>query len=399
MECGVSEYTCQFIEWVLKNSKYLSDLPKAVGTWDGGWLLALIKEHGERLVAIASLTFGIYKWWVYRERILHKRLEEYITESDKRLQPASSQVVEALLRPGRVAALPQPSFAVDLRNILYRTRWFFGLGFITPEAEAKWRLGTALGGIRKRIQTSRQALRSLQDQQAQLHIIAGAVATSRARSTKFRAASRRHDQRALREFKKALLVPGHQRNLAAKENEAIQLLRLGRADLALEAFVELEAIAGEIPEEKKRDILLARSRRYQAQIKMFTSYGAAWILIAADNGTSSIDLRDKHGPYQAWELIEQAETHYVSAYVAKLNGFKNREPLHLRRTGERYDDALASTQRWLARKGDRELRKIAAQGLARVQKAQRGEYDLDWLSFGLHEPKNQPAPIGGNAGH
>ncbi len=81
----------------------------------GGQIIKFLKEHGEKLIAIASFSFGVWRWWIYRERILHKRLEEYIRESDARLGPASAQTTEAFLRPGRTALLSQPAFAIELQ--------------------------------------------------------------------------------------------------------------------------------------------------------------------------------------------------------------------------------------------------------------------------------------------
>lgn len=355
MECGATEYTCHFVEWVLKNSKLLSDLPKVIGLVEGGWLLGILKEYGERIVALLSLTFAIYKWWVYRERILHKRLEEYISESDKRLGPASSEVVQAILRPGRTAILPQPAFAIELRNLLYRHSWAVGFGFFAPEAQAKWQLGRTLGGIRKRIRTSREALRSLQDQQAQVHLIAGAVAAARARRSSDKVKARKFDQRALREFQKALLVPGHQRSVAAKENEAFQLLRLGRLELALEAYQDLEDFAADLAKPRDKDLTTSRAKRFQAQIRQSTSHGAAWTLIAAEsNSASSLNLRAPYQPYDEWDLIEQAEVHYVSAFIAHLNSYAVQEPRHLRDAESCYNDVLNS-RRWFLRKSEKAL--------------------------------------------
>jgi tetratricopeptide (TPR) repeat protein len=394
MDCGANEYTCQFIEWVLSNSNHLYELPKILGLVEGGWLVALIQQHGEKIVAIASFAFAVYKWWVYRERILHKRLEEYITESDKRLRPASSQVMEAILRPGRTATLPQPAFAVELREVLFRTSWAVGFGFMSPEAESKWRLGIALGGIRKRIRTSREALRSLQDQQAHVHLIAGAIAAARGRQTTNKVTARKYDQRALREFQKALLVPGHQRNATAKENEAFQLLRLGRAELALEAYEALEEFARNLPKQRDRDIVVARAKRYQAQIRQSQADGGAltaWILMARDQPDKpcALTLRLPYQTYTDWECIEQAEMHYVTAFIARRNTFTVQEPEQLREAESCYQDILSS-RRWFIRKPERALWHTAKRGLARVEQAKSGAYDEGWLRVVSDQP-NKPA--------
>ena len=74
-------------------------------------------------------------------------------------------------------------------------------------------------------------------------MLAGAIATSRARRKSNRSQGWQEDYSALREFRKVLQFPTHDRDAVAKECEAFQLLRLGRRSEASQAYVELEAIA------------------------------------------------------------------------------------------------------------------------------------------------------------
>lgn len=153
MDCGPNEPVCQFFDWLARHPHSIRQVLQFVdGLWNqaGGQLIAFLKEHGEKLVAIASFSFAVWRWWKYRERILHKRLEEYIRESDARLAPASAQTFEAILRPGRTALLPQPAFALELRSILTTNGWDSLLRFTSVERQAERLLARALKGIRNR---------------------------------------------------------------------------------------------------------------------------------------------------------------------------------------------------------------------------------------------------------
>ena len=188
-----------------------------------------------------------------RERILHKRLEEYIQESDCPVGPASAQTVEAILRPGRTAALPQPAFAVELHHILDRTGWLSLVRLSSVERQVEKKLAKALRGIRRRQQIARAAERSLLEQQAQVHLLAGAIAASRARRKSDRAKASRDDHVALREFRKVLQFTTDDRDAVAKECEAFQLLRLGKKTEAKQAYSDLEGIAIHLPGARERE--------------------------------------------------------------------------------------------------------------------------------------------------
>jgi len=178
MDCG-GDIACDLIDWLSANGYIVRQIAESIDAlWDqaGGQITALMREHGEKLVAILSFCFALWRWWIYREGILHKRLLEYVKESDERLGPAATATYEAILRPGRAAALPQPAYALELRGILVRHGWSSLLRFSSAERQTERRLGRALKGIRKRRQIMRAASQSLREQQSQVHLLAGAVA-------------------------------------------------------------------------------------------------------------------------------------------------------------------------------------------------------------------------------
>jgi hypothetical protein len=357
------------------------------GLWNeaGGRLITFLKEHGEKLVAIASFSFGVWRWWIYRERILYKRLKEYIRESDARLKPTSTQAVEALLRPSRTPALPQPAFAVELQGILERNGWHSFLRLASVERQAERKLSGALRGLRKRQQIARAALQSLQEQQTQIHLLTGAIATSRARRRSDRTLASRDDHAALREFRKVLQSPPHLRDVAAKELEAFQLLRLGKRAEAMQAYEDLENFAGAVADLRQRDLTIARSKRFRAQI-LQTIAGeagslAAWNLIANRDRPCAVRLRGPYGPYTEWEAIEQGEIHFVAAWVAHISGYVNEEPAHLSSAEVVLNEVISRLpkRRWLVSHAKKTLRDEAHSGLRRVADARTADYDKEWL--------------------
>jgi hypothetical protein len=389
MDCGSNEPLCQLLSWLSNNPHALKQILELVdGLWNqaGGQLIKFLREHGEKLVAIASFSFAVYRWWIYRERILHKRLEEYMRESDARLAPASAQTVEAILRPGRTAALPQPAFAIELHDILARTGWLSLVRLSSVERQAERRLAKALRGIRRRQQIARAAEQSLLEQQTQVHMLAGAIATSRARRQSDRTRASRDDHAALREFRKVLEFPTHDRDAVAKECEAFQLLRLGKRIEAKQAYQDLESIAVHLPGARERDLTIARAKRFQAQILQIEAGDArslnAWTAIAGStNLYCAVRLRGRYGDFVEWEAIEQAEIHFVAAWVAHMNDYVQEEPAHLSRAETWYGSILAALPKraWLVPVAKKALREEAHAGLRRVERAKAGDYDKQWL--------------------
>jgi len=288
--------------------------------------------------------------------------------------------------PDRIAALPQPAFALELQDILASTGWHSLTQFASVERQAERKLGRALRGIRKRQQIARAALQSLLEQQTQVHLLAGAIATSRARRKSDRHQASRDDYAALREFRKVLQFPPHYRDTTAKECEAFQLLRLGKRTEAMQAYEDLENFSAALTELRQRDLTIARAKRFRAQILQSNAGDAgalaAWNLIANNQDPQgAVRLRGQYGPFIEWEAIEQAEIHFVAAWVAHMLGFVIAEPAHLSSAETSWNDVLAGLpkRRWFVPHARRTLREEARTGLQRVAAARTGDYDKAWL--------------------
>lgn len=84
MDCS-EDLACQLFDWFSSNGYVVREtLVRLDALWNaaGGQISHFLSEHGEKIVAALSFSFGVWRWWIYREHVLHKRLEEYIRESD-----------------------------------------------------------------------------------------------------------------------------------------------------------------------------------------------------------------------------------------------------------------------------------------------------------------------------
>lgn len=392
MECGADELACHLIDWAL-NSPYV--VKEAFDAFDvvwkqTGWHIGeFLQKHGEKLIAIFGFCFAVWKWLRYREGILHKRLQEFIRESDARLGPACAQIREAILRPGRTAVLPQPAFAIELRGILNTHGWwsFFNVSPVEKQVERK--LGRVLRRIHRREQVARKASRSLEEQRAQVHLLAGAVAAARAQREYDCIVASRNDHKALRQFQEVLQFTGHHRDAIAKEAEAFQLLRLGQRAMAKLAYEEVERFAADIEEQRTRDLIIARSMRFRAQITQAEANGAgsfkALKMIAGtrdgDGEQNALALRRFYVPHNDWDAIEQGEMHYVAAYIANRLSASVIESQQISEAANAYKEALNAlpARSFLITSRQRRLREEAEAGLRRVERTRSGDYDQVWL--------------------
>lgn len=130
MDCGADQYACQLMAWVSENqfaAAVFSKLIAHVGHHAAGvirWITDIIEFHGDKLVAGAVFVFGVYKWLINREGILHKRLDEYLHDRDARLLNGQEYVLEGInrSRPGQTPKAPL--FASrELQAVLKERRW------------------------------------------------------------------------------------------------------------------------------------------------------------------------------------------------------------------------------------------------------------------------------------
>jgi len=371
MDCGADDLTCQILTIILdENGPAVSAMARS-----------FLSEHAEKLIALAGFAFGIYRWWRYREHILHKRLEEYLQESDQRLEDGQQYVLEALQRPTprKIQKLPLFSSAA-LRRVIVRHNWDGSIMASSVEASAEAQLGAAKEWIDRRLAAAERSTVSLRKQLATVHILKGAISATSS------------PNQALKEFRAALAVPGHEANLVAKELEALQLRNEGKVDEALQRFDELERKALEVARDRQSWLLVARAKRFQAELVQakaavtnaagaldFPATGAFTRVTPNAPGTA-ISIRAEHGPYDDWEQLEQADLHYLAAFLAR--GFTNALPQQLSHAKTAYEDLLARpiSPMWRRTSNEMRLRKAAEEGLSRSAiAASTGHFDTRWL--------------------
>jgi hypothetical protein len=399
MDCGVSDIFCQGMTWLSDNefvATSITELVSHLGARASGIIgvaAAFIENHAQAIIGLAGLAFGFWKWWRYREQILHQRLAEYLRESDSRLRLGQHYVLNALQRPAPGQPFKLPLFAGEmLRSVLRERNWDRTTAALCVESSADWQLSLALKKIQSQMEIAEANITSLRLQFATAHILRGAIASSVAVRTPSRATER--NTFALTEFRTVLRTPGHQKDLVATELEAHQLRKLGDFDNALEAYEELENAAANIEDQRTQTLLIARAKRYRAEILQarnssrdsdgqlhFLGTLNAHSLLSSTIPGSALSLRADYAPFQGWDLIEEGDINYLEALVASLLMFRVIEGSHLLSAETSYKAVLTETahRRFFGHRRTLHLRRAAKAGLMRAQQARSGHYDVRWL--------------------
>ena len=391
MECGSRDFSC-----------YVIGLLAAHGVELMSWLPIIegrIRENLQALIGLAGFSFGVWKWWYFREKVLHKRLKEYLDLQDERLTTARSYIIEALHRPGTARSFAEPLFTIrSLRRVLRRKNWNSLLQIRKLETSADRLLDKSIGQLNTRLEAASKQLQLLHQQQASAFVIKGAIASARAHAAKIERQALNFDYRSLDAFRAALQVPGQGSDIELLEFEAHQLRKLGHLDEADECYCKIEIRLAEAPSGRERDLALARTRKWRAIIaqakvildvmaKRRTGAGCAnadgWLRL---NDDSSLKLRARHSPFHDWEGLEQGDLHYVTAYVCANLSFSNLENQHLGLAETEYRRVLdrRDASSWWRGGSNRTLTDAAAAGTKRVEKARVDKpkderYEQEWL--------------------
>lgn len=397
MECGSHDLVCQVLALFEESEVLASGLTDLIGRLGqnasgiAGGLAQFLRDYGQTVVGLLGFSFGFWRWWRYREVILHKRLEQYIADSDQRLETAQEDLLEAIQRPGPGLRFAAPLFAdADLTCVLRERRWDRTPLAITVARSADSQLATAIDRITRRIEATAKANTSLQKQLAAAHTLRGAIAAA-VQKTPSQA------EFALSCFRNALRIPHQRISIFAKELEAHQLRRLGHLDRAAEAYEKLQDLTGNL-DARQQAIINARAKRYLAEIaqaqKIMTfldgaspgpgSFDARDLMTSMwspERSPGALVLRDNFAPFQGWDLLESAEMSYFTSFVYALQGANQKAASHL----EEAIDANEGVLRHLKdhgmnyRRSRKKLKARAERGLERARAADGGDYDAAWL--------------------
>lgn len=384
MECGSQETLCHVLTWLTENelaARKFNDLLVKVGqdaTGGFGLVAEVFRNYGQAIIGLLGFTFGVWRWWLYHERVLHKRLDSYISARDARLRDVRDKALDAIQRPGPGQTLVAPSFVNgDLKAVLRESRWDNSAVAPTVLMSADWQLGKAVTSIANKLSIAEREAVSLRQELCTAYSLRGAVAAARS------GAEAHLD--ALSHFRSALNLPGHSHDIQIKELEAHQLRKLGHFDAAEEAYELLIELARNMPSDRERDIVVARAKRYLAEIE--DSPWNAYVKMSAElegghHAPGPIALLDRCQPLSLWELVEKGDMHFLTAYLASLYNWRKAERENLEKAEAAYEAALLKVRnkRWEFGKSTSRLRKCIRDGRQRVAEA-RGQkrYDRAWL--------------------
>lgn len=230
MECGSQDTLCELTNWVSQNDLLGPWLVEVISRFGvqanglAGQLAQFVRDYGQSIVGLVGVTFGFWRWWRYREHILHKRLAEYLRENDARLAAGTADIIELIRRPGPGQEFNDPLFVgTDLRAVLRERNWDKPTLSLGVAESSDWQLSKAIDSINRRLSTAQAQVSSLNAQLFSAYGIRGAIAAiGRATDTK-------SGYEALDYFKAALDRPGFGNDLTIRELHAHQLRKLGLA--------------------------------------------------------------------------------------------------------------------------------------------------------------------------
>jgi hypothetical protein len=314
MECGPQDALCQLTSWLSQNDLLAPWLVEVIGRFGihanglAGHLAQLVRDYGQTIVGLVGVTFGFWRWWRYREHILHRRLAEYLRESDARLVGGTADLIEMIQRPAPGQQFKDPLFANDdLRVVLRERNWDKPAYALGVAESSDFQLGEAIDAINRRRATAQAMVASLNAQLFSALSIRGAIAASQRRGNDNKAFSD-----ALGHFKAALDVPGYGRDLPIRELEAHQMRKLGLGGRTV--YDEPLRLATTLEDARTRNLHLARLKRYAAEMAVrITPRNAYWLLTDPGEALELLAKCEPLSPGSGW----RKETHNISQPTAQ----------------------------------------------------------------------------------
>lgn len=388
MECGSQDLVCEVAHWLSENELIAPWLVEVVGRLGihangmAGALAEFVRDYGQSIVGLVGVTFGFWRWWRYREHILHKRLAEYIAERDRRLDEGTRGIIDLIQRPAPGQQFKEPSFVdKDLNVVLRERNWDKPAYALSVAKSSDLSLGRAIDSIKRRLTIAEDQLASLRLQLASAYAIRGTIAASMAG----RGTDVEMNEQALSYFRSALALPGHENDFELRELEAHQLRKLGLAG-ADDAYAKLCGLADALTPVRRRAISFARAKRYLSEVmRPYAPLAANQMMRSSheeqDHFPGALKIISDQEPLDGWERLEKADMHYYAALGAHGLGFVviARAQLDEAETEYRRVATELGRRRWLRPRKFKRLRSRAHEGLRRVAAAREGKYDLSWL--------------------
>lgn len=400
MECGSQEVLCHVLTWVTENelaARKFNDLviKLSEGTTGGIAVVgAFLAAHGQLLIGLVGATFGFWRYWRYRERILHKRLAEYIGTRDSRLREVRVEVLGAVQRPAPGHAGKAPLFVdKELRSVLRENRWGNAALAFSIESSAKWQLSKAIDSIARKLETAERQVSSLRLELSTAYSLKGALASS--------GTLRDNDREALALFRNALSYSDQRDDVQLRELEAHQLRRIGEYRQARKAYARLIRLSRSMISGREQFLIEARARRYLAELEPARKNAYSMMIAPLEGRRFSpgpLALIDECTLLNECELVEKADMYYFTAFLAHSLSFPQAPSVYLNGAKDAYQEALSKLVE-IDGGSKSKLRGLIAAGLRRISLAQtEKKFDVDWLPK-LHQLQQVSAKVGSTSGN
>lgn len=282
-------------------------------------VIELVRAHFQNLIALAGFSFGIWRWWRYREAALFQRLDDYLGREQNRLHHARAELFESVLRPsiaGRKVEPPVMSMA-PLERALRTWGWLPAFGFANSYGAATGRLTAAAVHLQEqRVLREREHL-LLNQTFAAAQLLRGALEGAQAvRASEIR--EKRHAARnAIAHFDDALRLPGNEHDADARELKLYQLILIGESDTAEAVCNDLLQTVRLLPPCRERSIRQARALKCAALIERERGRNGNVNTLCGD----ALRELSLHTPLLSHELLDQAELHDMQACARALLGY------------------------------------------------------------------------------
>lgn len=349
MDCGAGGTTCDLISAAL-------DLVRAISPWvearwkefapsdpryhwewlllTFGFVLSLIKPHLEAIIGLAGFSFAIYRWHRHRERVLHKRLDEYLVQEEQRLATARNHLIDRIERPITLPNAQIPGLAVGpLKRLLKRSGWHRRHALDSVLSAAHSDAAEALNRVEHQLGVLEKTQKNFFAQQMSALMIQGTILAAQAPQILSRTERRARNEQALDKFKRATAVPGYTEDYRALMSQGEQLRILERYQLALQTYQAAVAAADNAPDGRTRGLRKSRALRHTAEI--LHRQGAPGLANNAINSAKAI--RQEIGNSSKWEKLEEAELFLISAAIKHSLNFVILEDQDLASAATCYD--------------------------------------------------------------
>jgi hypothetical protein len=319
MECG-DGVICQIVEaWqrIVELVFFIGPLSKEAVRFVAG-LSDNAKNHLQNLATLASASFGLWKLFAYRERVLFDKLDRYLLKETRNLERTRQGVFESVLRPNlHQPYLPPVLAAASLAGIVERRDWPSLLTFRSRTQAADLALQTAALRLQEERIARLRRHAQLEQLLATTHLVRGVISAAHANAASETTVQRDLSHQAILHFDDALRTSEDESDLDALELKAHQLLQIGETENADAALEILEARTRPAAPSKGRSLRLARVFRMQALIKR----NAGTPGLAKELTSLALSELAAYSPLAGQDLLEQAAVNELHSSIAEALRF------------------------------------------------------------------------------